>query len=171
MTAFDLRRAATTSCAAAPVRYRRAPSFAKLPWMGITEDRLDNLVAEGQPANRLIASAIFCERCGYQLRMLPYVGRCPECGNEYHARGINTRGVFVPQTAEFPGSTILAALASIALVLWLTAGLLQEFDLWALLFALLFGFLGVVFSGQAWRGLCRFVQGQKLSAEIDAEKE
>lgn len=137
--------------------------------MGIEEERLDHLLAEGGAGAPVITSALYCEQCGYELRMLPYVGRCPECGNHYHARGIKMHGIFIPQTAEFPASTIAAALASAALVTWLIAGLVQRFDLWSLIFAGIFGALAVVFTRQSWRELKLFIRGQKLSARDDDE--
>ncbi len=133
--------------------------------MAIDHDGLRYLLEETEGEN-VITSTVFCDQCGYQLRMLPYIGRCPECGNPYNARGLKIEGIFVPHTAAFPASDIAAGLASAALVIWLVAGLIKRFDLWTLLFAAVFGYMAVVFLKQAWARLKRFIRGQKLADEI-----
>lgn len=137
--------------------------------MAIERDELD-LMMDGQ-RDRVIADALFCAGCGYQLRMLPYIGRCPECGNSYNARSLHKDGIFVPQSAEFPATDILAALASAGVALWLAGGLLRHFDLWTLAFLLLFGYLAVAFSRQSYARLGRFIKGQRLAARIESEEE
>lgn len=121
---------------------------------------------EEEGVENVIGSTLYCDKCGYQLRMLPHVGRCPECGNSYNARGLEMEGIFNPQRAEFPGSDILAGLASAGLVAWLTAGLVQRFDLWALLFAALFGYMAIIFLKQSWARLKRFIRGQRLTRKL-----
>lgn len=133
--------------------------------MAIERDKLRHMLEE-EGAENVISSTLYCDKCGYQLRMLPYIGRCPECGNSYNARGLKMEGIFLPQQAEFPGSDILAGLASAGLVAWLAAGLVQRFDLWALLFAALFGYMAVVFLRQSWARLKRFVRGQRLTDKL-----
>lgn len=47
-------------------------------------------------SDRRIISDAYCGRCGYNLRTLPYIYSCPECGNPYNARPLTLRGIFVP---------------------------------------------------------------------------
>ena len=89
----------------------------------IERDELEMMMDPNR--ERVIAETLFCAECGYQLRMLPFIGRCPECGNAYNARSRHRKGIFVPELAEFPATDILAALASTAGSLWLGAGLLS----------------------------------------------
>ena len=114
----------------------------------------------------VITEALYCGECGYQLKMLPHVGRCPECGNRYKARGTETEGIFNPHSAEFPAFDIVAGLASVLLVVWLVSGVVRSFDLWSTLFAGTFAYLGMVFLRQAWRGVNRFIRGQKIADEL-----
>ena len=56
----------------------------------------------------------FCERCGYNLRTLRLIGRCPECGGEYDTRPVNLRGILLPKDLRLPadliGATVLSGL-------------------------------------------------------------
>ncbi len=135
----------------------------------IERDELELMMGRGR--DRVITDALFCAACGYQLRMLPYIGRCPECGNSYNARSLHKDGIFVPESAEFPATDILAALASAAAALWLTAGLIVHFDLWTLAFGALFGYLAVAFSRQSYTRVARFIKGQRLADEIEREQD
>ena len=135
----------------------------------IERDELDFMM-DGKH-ERVITDVLFCAACGYQLRMLPYIGRCPECGNSYNARSLHKEGIFVPQSAEFPATDILAALASAGAALWLAGGLIRHFDLWTLVFLGLFGYLAVAFSRQSYARLGRFIKGQRLAEQIEREEE
>lgn len=37
------------------------------------------------PAHATIGREVHCGACWYDLRGLPYIGRCPECGTRYNA--------------------------------------------------------------------------------------
>ena len=69
--------------------------------MVMSERDLDKL-AEDIYRDRLIATSLYCSECGYNLRTLPYVYRCPECGHGYNARPGSMEGIFLPSRAEFP---------------------------------------------------------------------
>lgn len=129
---------------------------------------MDHLLEEVEgPA--VMTSKVFCDQCGYQLRGLPFTGRCPECGNSYIVRGIKTEGIFFPQTAAFPASDLVAGLVSAGLTVWLVAGLVRAFDLWSLMFAALLGYMGFVFLRQGLRGLGRFIRGQRIASQTDSD--
>ena len=82
--------------------------------MGISNADAEHLADEIY-LDRRIVGQVYCGRCGYNLRTLPYKYRCPECGNEYNARPLIMRGVFKPHEMEFPyGNYILAAVLAIA---------------------------------------------------------
>lgn len=135
----------------------------------IERDELDFMM-DGKH-ERVIAEALFCAACGYQLRTLPFIGRCPECGNSYNARSTPKDGIFVPELAEFPATDILATLASAVAALWLAGGLLLHFDLWTLVFLALFGYLAVAFFRQSYVRLGQFIKGQRLAKQIEGEEE
>ncbi len=61
---------------------------------------------------RRITTSIFCGNCGYNLKTLPVIHACPECGNEYNSRPLKMHGVFLPHTVEFPfGDIVVSALS------------------------------------------------------------
>ncbi len=73
------------------------------------EDTRDRL-ADDIYLDRRITTPIYCGECGYNLITLPRCYSCPECGNEYTARGPEMKGVFVMRDAEPPMGSILSVL-------------------------------------------------------------
>ncbi len=136
--------------------------------MVLGREQLEHMLEE-EEGPRVMTRAVICDQCGYQLRMLPLVGRCPECGNSYSMRGIKMEGIFVPEAAEFPASDLVAGLVSAGLALWLVAGLVRRFDLWTLLFAGFLGYVGFVFLRQGLRRLRRFIRGQRIASQADSD--
>ena len=62
---------------------------------------LERIAAETY-TDRRIRSSVYCGRCGYNLRHLPYIYQCPECGQEYNARPLSMKGIFSPHDVYFP---------------------------------------------------------------------
>ena len=60
--------------------------------------------------DRRISGSVYCASCGYNLRDMPYVYNCPECGASYNARPLQIKGIFSPYDISFP-------------LLWLTTAL------------------------------------------------
>lgn len=58
--------------------------------------------------DRRISGSVYCGKCGYNLRTLPYLYQCPECGNDYNARPLVMKGVFLPQQIPVPWIDMLA---------------------------------------------------------------
>ncbi len=136
--------------------------------MALEREQLEHMLEE-EDGPRVMTKAVICDQCGYQLRGLPLVGRCPECGNSYSMRGIKTEGIFLPHAAEFPASDLVAGLVSGGLALWLVTGLVRRFDLWTLLCTGILGCLGFVFLRQGLRRLGRFIRGQKIASQADSD--
>ncbi len=63
--------------------------------MVISSDELSRLADEAYGGRR-ISDSLYCATCGYNLRTLPYVYRCPECGSGYNARPLAMKGIFLP---------------------------------------------------------------------------
>lgn len=120
---------------------------------------------EEEDSSRTITETILCGSCGYQLKMLPKVGRCPECGGHYNVVRNTKEGIFTPQSAEFPMFDLAASVASTWLLIWLFFGLLQSFDFWALMLMLTFAVLAPIFIKQAWRDLWRYWNAIKFNAQ------
>lgn len=67
-------------------------------------------IADDTWKDRRITSATYCGVCGYNLRTLPYVYNCPECGGEYNARPLVMKGIFLPVEGLVPASETWAVL-------------------------------------------------------------
>jgi hypothetical protein len=76
--------------------------------MGLSTEDIEKL-SQDVYTERRIGHSLHCGRCGYNLRTLPYIGRCPECGNEYNARPAILKGIHVPADVRFPTVELLGA--------------------------------------------------------------
>ena len=60
--------------------------------------------------DRRITASTYCSKCGYNLRTLPYIYSCPECGQQYNARPLHMKGIYLPADHEPPvGRMVVAA--------------------------------------------------------------
>ena len=80
--------------------------------MGMSRSDLERL-ADDTLKGRILLSSTYCERCGYNLRTLPYVYTCPECGNQYNARPLKMKGIFQPHTTRVPVGDVAAGVFSV----------------------------------------------------------
>ena len=78
--------------------------------MDVDQDRLER-EAHDAYTDHIITGSIYCGSCGYNLKTLPYVYTCPECGNEYNARPLHMHGIFTPHAIEFPFGASVGAMA------------------------------------------------------------
>ncbi len=59
---------------------------------------------------RGIDRSLFCSECCYNLKTRPIIGRCPECGQQYDARGGSRRGILEPEIIHWPVGDMLITL-------------------------------------------------------------
>lgn len=81
--------------------------------MAFTREELDRLVDDIRDRG-VITASVYCGKCGYNLRTLPYVYQCPECGNEYNARPLSRRGIFPTSPYYIPLREMLATVVCVA---------------------------------------------------------
>ncbi|MBI1827569.1 MAG: hypothetical protein HY287_01770 [Planctomycetes bacterium] len=137
--------------------------------MVFTNDELDRLVDEDFK-NRVIQQSTYCAECGYNLRGLPFLYSCPECGNSYNARPRGRFGIFEPQQAEFPihdilGVAIFAGIA--AFILW--DGVAEKSTPYCLA-GIGFAMAGLFFLARTWRRMGSLARARKIAMCI-AEQE
>ena len=82
-----------------------------------SNDQLEKM-ADDAYKNRKIATSTYCGKCGYNLRTLPYVYVCPECGSAYNARPLAMKGIFVNEQLRLPVrefflAAVMGALAAV----------------------------------------------------------
>ena len=126
--------------------------------------------AEETYRNRRITGRVYCGQCGYNLRTLPYVYQCPECGNEYNARPLIMHGLFKPHEMAFPFGAYL-----MALVLAVAAFVFGTFAFSPLKwvpfgFTLVLLALTVVYLAQALVLTRRFFHSVQIARRIEAEE-
>lgn len=122
-------------------------------------------------ADRSIHMDLFCAECGYNLRTLPYVGRCTECGSRYNARPLRMEGIFTSQLAEFPVANVFGALLTWGLVVVLVPFSLQPEDEWRWLFVVIFAVVASLYTRLSWIGVGRFLRFRRLVRRIELGEE
>ncbi len=116
-----------------------------------------------------IDESLYCGACGYNLRTLPTVGRCPECGNGYNTENFPMRGVFLPEERLFPWGDVLTA----AFCFCVTAGLFAQmvfqrrWTVAGVTLTLLFTLATLVSGSIAWRNASRCLLYRYVSRHDD----
>ena len=95
--------------------------------MVLGTDELERLADEAYKDRRM-AGTVYCGNCGYNLRTLPYVYRCPECGHEYNARPLVMKGIFLPQSVSPPFVEMFAVVFCGPMAFTLIDGATQPFE-------------------------------------------
>ncbi len=119
--------------------------------------------------DRLIRGSVYCGTCGYNLRTLPYVYQCPECGQRYNARPLTMKGVFLPQQAEPPVSQVLFLLVCMAAAGVLFFDAFTPPDIWRLLGGTLLTIFSVVECPKAWHSVRRYLLARAIIRRINRE--
>ncbi|MGD2108571.1 MAG: hypothetical protein PVI86_04180 [Phycisphaerae bacterium] len=137
--------------------------------MTLSEHDLDRM-ADDMYKNRRLTESTYCAQCGYNLRTLPYVYTCPECGNEYNARPVLRHGIFSPHDVVFPFKDLLAAMVSAVGVFLLTYGAPWPPSMGRVVMVLTLAVLGVMFIVQGITGMRRFLQSSRVAQRIMREE-
>jgi len=116
--------------------------------------------------DRRITGSMYCANCGYNLKTLPRVYTCPECGSSYNARRQPMKGIFSPYDAEPPISTVAWALGCSLITALLLVGSFNPFREDIFFVGLLFGVLAVCLIYRAFGAVGRFLKFRALSKYI-----
>ena len=137
--------------------------------MVVGTDELERL-ADDMYKDRVIASSVYCGHCGYNLRTLPYVYTCPECGNQYNARPLKMSGIFNPHTAEFPLRDIVVTVVCALITVVLGDSAIRPVNYW-LGVAIFFAIFAVLSGREAYVRMRRYVNAVSIIRRIAAEEE
>ena len=137
--------------------------------MVIGRDELER-IADEMYLQRGISDSVYCGNCGYNLRTLPYIYRCPECGNRYNARPLKRTGIFDPYEIEPPIGDIAATVFCTLLAALLVIPALKPLSQGRLLFGSLFVLLKVYFGFKAYWRLKRFLKANAIARRIRMEE-
>jgi hypothetical protein len=136
-----------------------------------------------------IGTSLYCGRCGYNLRNLPRIYVCPECGGRYDATPLRMRGIFSTERGYFPfGDALAVAISAVSAVIvglsafdsagW-TAPTPPGTSPWAgvrltdpfrLVFGGVFALLAVLYSVKCFRQFGRFLQCRSILRRIVADE-
>jgi len=135
-----------------------------------TDAELDRS-AQDQDRDRLISGSIYCENCGYNLKTLPYVYNCPECGNGYNARPLMLKGIFKPFEVTFPLWEIVAAVFCVPVSVVLLAWGLRISEPVVIILGVTFALLSILLWFRIWDGVCAFIKARAIARRIRLEQE
>ncbi len=139
--------------------------------MVLGTDELERL-ADDAYKERRIAGTVYCGNCGYNLRTLFYVYRCPECGQEYNARPLVMRGIFLPQNVSPPFVEMFAVVFCGPIAFVLIDGATQPFEPTGFVMGLGAAILTVVYLWLAYGRWARVLRARIIARRIaQAERE
>jgi len=138
--------------------------------MVFTHDELDRM-ADEDLKDRVIRRSMYCGACGYNLRGLPHIHVCPECGNSYNARSRRRFGIFEPQQAEFPGPEIAGFLIFAVVTTVITwQGVVDKSKSYCLA-GIGFGIVAILFLGRVWRRMSKLANAKLIALRIAEQEE
>ena len=135
--------------------------------MPLNKDEIDRL-AEDMLADRIIVYSSYCAGCGYNLRLRPYEGSCPECGAQYNARPLKMKGIFLPQMLEFPILDLLGFVVCAFTAFVLIGNSLSPFQSGPVYLGVLVTFVAIIFAQRAYRELRLFVKFRHVAKRIES---
>jgi hypothetical protein len=139
--------------------------------MVLGSDELERL-ADDAYRERRMAGTVYCGNCGYNLRTLFYVYRCPECGQEYNARPLVMRGIFLPQNVSPPFVEMFAVVLYGPIAFVLIDGATQPFEPAKFVMGLGAAILAVVYLWLAYGRWVRVLKARIIARRIaQAERE
>ncbi len=138
--------------------------------MNVETDDLDKL-SQDIFSERQISHSVYCSRCGYNLRMLPYIGRCPECGNEYNARPAVRNGIYVSTDLSFPSVELICVVFFLGWAgLWLITGVRPVIP-WKVTFGAAFLLAGVISGYLFFQRLWRYLHFLWVARHIEYDED
>lgn len=138
--------------------------------MAFTKQELERY-ADDVYKDRRISTSIYCGNCGYNLRTLPYLYRCPECGQEYNARPLSQKGIYAPQNTDIPFGDFAAA-GFCALAVYICArGAFNPLDIIRILFALTFFVFTGIFLSRTYDKFMALLKARRVAKRIAMEEE
>lgn len=120
---------------------------------------------------RTLAYSVFCDRCGYNLRRLPYVGQCPECANSYNARPLMLKGIYHAFDLKFPLFDIMIVLACVGMGGAMISTSLNPVVDWAIVCGLTFFLLGLALAPTVYRDAARYLRFRRIIRRAQIEEE
>ena len=138
--------------------------------MVISSEELDR-IADDIDKQRRITSSVYCGNCAYNLRTLPYAYACPECGNEYNARPLIMKGIYLPFQSEFPIREAFITLMCTASTALVGFGSFNPIDPVRLVISAFFLLLTGLFAAQTVARVKRFIKSARIGHRIKLEEE
>ena len=121
--------------------------------------------------NRIIRGSMHCGICGYNLRTLPHIHICPECGNHYNARPLKMEGIFVLNDTYFPLGEVVAGLLCALFAVALIASGFNPVDQVRLALGIACAAIMIAFAVTAYVRLVRFFKARAIARRIRHEEE
>ena len=134
--------------------------------MGLDADDLDKL-SQDVFTERRIGYSVYCSRCGYNLRTLPYIGRCTECGSEYNARPAVRKGIYVSTEVWFPSVELVSVVFFLGWAAILVIGGSKPVVPWMLTFGFLFLVTGVISVYLFYRRLRQYLHFRWVARHVE----
>jgi hypothetical protein len=136
--------------------------------MTLSSSELDR-IADDIYKDRRISGSVYCGTCGYNLRTLPYVYTCPECGQEYNARPLVMKGIFAPHDADIPFGDFASALFCAAAAYVIGQFAFEPIDPVRLIVGGVFAGFSLIFVHRTYVRFLTFLKARRVARRIAME--
>jgi len=136
--------------------------------MAFSRSEIERL-ADDQYQGRTIHGSVYCGNCGYNLRTLPYVYTCPECGSGYNARPLQMKGIFQPHDAKIPFGDMATVLFCGASAVLLSARAINTARPEILAFGVALGVLTVIFWYRTVAEFRKLAKNRAIAKRLELE--
>ena len=138
--------------------------------MPLSSKDLD-LIADEEFKGRRLSNSIYCDKCGYNLKTLPYKYQCPECGNLYNARPPDVTGIYLYDHYNVPVFDIAATIFSLIGFLLLFPMAFNPVNITALFLTVFFDLMMVIYGFRAYHRSVRYFRSRSIARHIAAEED
>lgn len=138
--------------------------------MALSTSELER-IADDMYRGRMLTLSTYCGDCGYNLRTLPYIYKCPECGNEYNARPLLMKGIFIPYRDDPPFRDLLGIVGFALATAVIGYGALKPLDIFRLVIALFFMTFTIISAMQFGSKLKHYLRAIQILGRIKREDE
>lgn len=137
--------------------------------MTLSGSELDR-IADDMYKDRRITSSVYCGKCGYNLRTLPYIYACPECGQEYNARPLKMKGIFAPQEADIPFGDFASAILCAVTAFFIARYGFEPINVYRLVLGGVFVVFALIFWNRAYVRFLEYLKVRKVARRIAMEE-
>ncbi len=137
--------------------------------MALSEKELDLLAAEDFKGRR-ITNTLYCNKCGYNLKTLPYKYLCPECGNSYDVHPSRMTGIYRYEHCHLPLFDMLSTLFFLVACLCFIPFAINPIQPVMLIFTVFLDVMMILYAFRTYRKFILYLRSRSIARHIASEE-